>query len=63
MTTNKSPTHGVYVVEGAGDGSYWTKVGAAWPTNNGKGFTIQLIGLPVSGRLILQEINAKRDDE
>ena len=46
------PSHGVYVVEG--DGSYWTKVGAAWPHQDGDGFNITLTALPLSGRLVIR---------
>lgn len=63
MTTNKKPTHGVYIVEGEGDKAFWTKIGAAWPTNNGEGFTVQLSALPMNGRLVIQKLKAKRDDE
>lgn len=63
MTTNKKPTHGVYIVEGEGDKAFWTKIGAAWPTSSGEGFTIQLTALPINGRLVIQKLKAKRDDE
>ncbi len=32
----------VYVVEGEGDNAYWTKIGAAWRHDDGKGFNINL---------------------
>ena len=38
----------------------WTKVGAAWPHEKGKGFTIELEAFPTNGRLVLTE--PKQDD-
>lgn len=48
------PTHGVYVVEGEGDRAFWTKVGAAWPHNDGNGFNVTLTAVPLSGRLVIR---------
>lgn len=53
------PSHGVYVVEGEGDRAFWTKVGAAWPHQDGDGFNIALTALPLSGRLV---IHAKKEE-
>ncbi|HEY0329887.1 MAG TPA: hypothetical protein VGC77_12400 [Rhodopseudomonas sp.] len=47
--------HGVFVVDGEGDNAFWTKVGAAWPHEDGKGFNITLTATPVSGRLVIRE--------
>jgi hypothetical protein len=33
----------------------WTKISAAWPNKDGKGFSVQLDLLPPDGRLILRE--------
>ena len=33
----------------------WTKIGAAWPNKDGKGFTVQLDVLPLNGRVVLRE--------
>jgi hypothetical protein len=52
------PTHVVYVVEGEGKKAFWTKVGAAWRHEDGKGFAISLTCLPLSGRLVLREPKA-----
>jgi hypothetical protein len=41
--TEKQPRpHGVYVAEGEGDKAFWTRIGAAWPHDDGKGFNISL---------------------
>ncbi|XVJ51443.1 MAG: hypothetical protein HEQ32_04945 [Vampirovibrio sp.] len=48
-----APTHIVYqVLDRESDKSaIWTRIGAAWPHNDGKGFNITLTALPVDGRL------------
>ncbi len=51
---NQTP-HAVYVVEGEGDDAFWTKVGAAWQHQDGKGFNITLSALPLNGRLVVRE--------
>jgi len=68
MTTTKknSPTHYVYHVrEGAKDGdkSFWTRIGAAWPHNDGKGFNLQLDCIPLNGRLTVREPSTDDDNE
>ena len=68
MTTTKknSPTHFVYHVrEGAKDGdkSFWTRIGAAWPHNDGKGFNLQLDCIPLTGRLTVREPSTDDDNE
>lgn len=47
--------HGVFVVDGEGDNAFWTKVGAAWPHEDGKGFNVTLTAMPLSGRLVIRE--------
>jgi hypothetical protein len=62
MTTNlKIKPFAVYVVEGEGDKAYWTKVGAAWPHEDGKGFNIKLTCVPVDGRLVIREPKADQE--
>lgn len=51
----KRPTHEVFVVTGEGDSAFWTKLGAAWPHDDAKGFNVELVALPVSGRLVIRE--------
>lgn len=52
----KGPTHIAYQVrEGREKGkSYWTRIGAAWPHNDGEGFNIQLECVPLDGRVTLR---------
>jgi hypothetical protein len=47
--------HGVFVVDGEGDNAFWTKIGAAWLHEDGKGFNILLTAMPVSGKLVVRE--------
>lgn len=47
-----TPSYGVFVVEGEGEKSFWTKVGCIWTHADGEGFNIQLSAVPLSGRLV-----------
>lgn len=51
--------HAVYVVEGEGENAYWTKIGAAWRHDDGKGFNISLTCMPLNGRLVVREPKAE----
>ena len=44
-----------------GSKGFWTRIGAAWPHQNGDGFNIQLDCVPVDGRIVLRP--AKAEDE
>jgi hypothetical protein len=59
----RKPTHFVYTVRGGGDknNDFWTKVGAAFRHNDGKGFSLLLDALPVDGRLTIREADAKQN--
>jgi len=54
----KAPSHAVYHVRDIGTGqskkSFWTRVGAAWPHADGKGFNVQIECVPLDGRLTLR---------
>jgi hypothetical protein len=54
-TQSNKPSHFVYVVEGKGEESYVTKVGAAWPNKKGTGFNIKLTALPLNARLVMTD--------
>ena len=66
------PSHRAYVVEdreadaGNEQGGFWTRIGSAWPHQDGKGLNIVLVpGVAVSGRVVLREHSdedAKADD-
>ena len=59
------PTHYVYHVtdrvEAGNDekGGFWTKIGAAWPHKDGKGYTISIEMISLNGRLVLREREEK----
>jgi hypothetical protein len=58
--TKKSPSHVAYQVkEGSGDRSYWTRVGAVFQHNDGKGFNLVLDAMPFDGRITLREPSEK----
>ncbi len=62
MTTTPAknrPSHEAYVVEGNRQNAIWTKIGAAWPHDDGTGFTVKLTAIPLSGRLVLRVPKAK----
>ena len=54
---SNKPTLYAYAVKdrGRGQKSIFTRVGAAWPHEKGKGLTIELEAFPTSGRIVLLE--------
>ncbi len=52
---SKRPSHAVYVVEGEGDKTHWTKIGAAWTHEDGEGYNVTLSALPLNGRLVIRK--------
>jgi len=71
MSNMNSPTaagdrYDVYVVEDykdkAGeDKSTWTRVGAAWPHKDGKGFSIQLDAVPLNGDISIRAASEAKE--
>lgn len=58
MKSNPSktrPSHAVYVVEGEGESAYWTKIGSAWIHEDGEGFNLSLVAIPLTGRLVIRK--------
>ena len=54
--TSNRPTHRLFHVTGEAEQSNWTRIGAAWPHKDGKGFNIDLEYLPqIAGRIVLRE--------
>lgn len=49
-----------HVREAKGGKAYWTRIGAAWPHQNGDGHTLQLDLYPLDGRIVL--LSPKADD-
>jgi hypothetical protein len=58
---SKKPTHEAFVVTGEGESAFWTKLGAVWPHDDGKGYNVELIALPVTGRLVIRERKESKD--
>ncbi len=60
-SASKKPTHGVYHVRDSKNGEgFWTKIGGAWPHQDGEGFNIQLDGLvPLDGRITVRILSDK----
>jgi hypothetical protein len=54
-TELKTPTFHAWHVTNKGDDSCWTKVGAAWPHRDGKGLSLILSVIPISGQIVLRE--------
>lgn len=56
--SKKHPAYIAYSVREGKEGQkgFWTRIGVAWKTKDGKGFTVQLDGLvPLDGRIVLRE--------
>lgn len=60
-TTNRKPTHRLYVVKGEGESARWIELGAAWENRDSNGFTLQLDALPTDGRIVMRVITAQTE--
>ena len=54
-STPKAPDLIAWNVTERGDQTYWNRIGASWSHKDGKGFTIELSAIPVSGRIVLRQ--------
>ena len=52
--SKKHPSHIAYQVRDGEKDSYWTRIGVAWATKDGKGYTIQLNAVPLDGKIVLR---------
>ena len=52
----RKPTHRLYRVDGEGKSARWTEIGAAWPNQDGKGFSLSCEVIPLGGRIVMREI-------
>lgn len=60
--SSKKPTHTAYTVrEREGKDAIWTRIGAAWPHADGKGFNIQIEVAPLDGRITLRVPSDKKE--
>jgi hypothetical protein len=54
-TASKAPSHIVYQVrDREGSKGFFTRIGAAWPHKDGKGFNVQIESVPLDGRITLR---------
>lgn len=63
MTEKQRPAFDAYVVDGDGKEAFWSKIGAAWPHEDGKGYNVQLTAIPVNGRIALRLPREKAQGE
>lgn len=61
QTSNRLPTHRLYVVRGDDDTARWTEIGAAWANRDGQGFSLNLDAVPLCGRIVMREITERED--
>jgi hypothetical protein len=59
---SKAPTYIAYHVrDREGGKGFFTRIGAAWPNADGKGFNIQLDVMPLDGRITLRLDSEKKE--
>lgn len=58
-TQTKRPTHAVYQVIGEGEKPYWSRIGAGWQHQDGKGINLDMDALPMRGRVVIRVIEDK----
>lgn len=63
MSDKSRPAFDAYVVDGDGKEAFWSKIGAAWPHEDNKGFNLQLTALPLTGRIALRVPKEKKPVE
>lgn len=51
----KDPAYIAWNVTGSDDKTFWQKIGACWPHQDGKGLSLQLEVLPINGRIVLRQ--------
>ncbi len=55
--SNRQPSHVVFHVQDRdkSEKGFWTRIGAMWPHEDGKGFNIQVNVMPLDGRLTVRD--------
>lgn len=61
--TSNRPSHVVFIVEGDGEKSTWTEIGALWPHKTGNGFNLTLKAVPLTGRLVARGKREQPDEQ
>lgn len=59
-TATKAPAYIAYQVREGNQKGYFTRIGAAWPNKDEKGFNIQLDAVPLDGRITLRLATEKK---
>ena len=54
-----SPAFRLYRVDGKGPEARWTRIGAAWLHQDGKGFNLRCNAIPLQGRLVARAYTPK----
>ncbi len=52
--SGKAPAYIAYQVRDGNEKGFFTRIGAAWPNKDGKGFNVQLDAVPLNGRITLR---------
>lgn len=60
-STQNSPSFMLWCVEGEGKDARWTRIGAAWLHQDGKGYNMRCHAIPLQGRLVARAFTPKAD--
>jgi hypothetical protein len=67
MSDNRKPTHNAFAVTNPNrrqnEKPWFEKVGAAWPTQDGKGFFLKLFAIPVNGEIVVKEVTEDEPED
>lgn len=61
MAKGRLPDYSVFAVSGDGRNAQWTRLGAGWSTEDGKGITCQLNAHPIGNRIVLRNYEPPKD--
>lgn len=59
--TQNTPAFVLWSVDGDGKDARWTRIGAAWPHQDGKGFNFRCNAFPIQGRLVARAFTPKAE--
>jgi hypothetical protein len=57
--SGRKPTHRIYRVIGEGKSANWAPIGAAWPNQDGMGYSISCDAIPLTGRIVMRVITER----
>ena len=55
----RKPTHSVYQVIGEGRQTTWIRIGAGWENRDGKGISLAMDAVPLTGRIVVRAADAE----